>query len=76
MFSFFIHLDTAQGTGAATVVTLAFMEHMLLVNVVGAVYLLSRIFIPASAPILGHLPAERRSLSAGDRKVREIRSIG
>jgi hypothetical protein len=71
-----MHLDNEQGTGAVTVVELAFMEHMVLVDVVGAVDLLSRISIPASAPILGHRPAEMRRLSDDDRKVCEIRSTG
>jgi hypothetical protein len=71
-----VHLDDEQGIGGSTVVELAFMERMLLVNVVGVVDLLSRIFIPASAPILGHRHADLRSLSSDDRKVFVIHSTG
>jgi hypothetical protein len=71
-----VHLDDEQGIGAAMVVELAFMERMLLLDVGGVVDLLSRIFIPASAPILGHRPAELRSLSSDDRKVFVIHSTG
>jgi hypothetical protein len=71
-----VHLDDEQGTGAATVVELAFMERILLVDIVGVVDLLSCIFIPASAPILGHRRAEMRSLSSDDRKTFAIESTG
>jgi F-box-like len=71
-----VHLDHEQGTGAARTVELAFMERMLLVDVVGVVYLLSSIFIPASAAILGHRRAEMRSLSSDDRKAFAIKCTG
>jgi hypothetical protein len=48
----------------------------MLVEVVGVVYLLSHIFIPASAPILGHRPTESRRFLPIQEKVGQIVGIG
>jgi hypothetical protein len=73
---FHMYLDNQQATGAKTVVELAFLEYMILLEIVGVVDFLSRIFIPPSAPILGHQPVKLKTLPADDRKLCRIRSVG
>jgi hypothetical protein len=73
----FMHLETDEVSVPPPVLELAFIRHLVLIGVVGVVDFLSRISIPACAPLLGHYHAEKKGVPPFEnRKIFQIESAG